>query len=178
MVKDIEWDAQQIAALNIDQVRKLRANAEKLGKEQVITLCDADLASRLPAKKDVQKLKRPPASKPGRYVVGFHFKCARDQGVSFNSDGTFWSGTWVVDESHAARGVEINAYVALHERKSELSYRQGLIKGWRKVEREEKYADRPVKIKSGIDFLLAPTSDPFQWVGAGAGEKGYAWGGN
>ena len=83
----------------------------------------------------------------------------------------------MVGEDHAKRGVELNAYVALHVSKAQPSYRQGVIKDWRKVDREPEYGGRSVKIETGIDFLLIPTTDPYQWVGSGAGEKGYAWAG-
>ena len=98
--------------------------------------------------------------------------------MSENSDGTFWSGTWVVDKQHADRGMSIGAYVALHKTKSEPSYRQGTIKAWREVERERQYGEQPVKIEVGIDFLLQPTHEPYAWIGSGTGEKGYAWDGD
>jgi len=94
-----------------------------------------------------------------------------------NSDGTVWTGTWVVDKIHAERAAKIGAYVAPHTAKSELSYLQGVVKDWRKMEREQEYADgKPVKIEFGVDFLLEITNEPHPWNGDGSGEKGYVWG--
>jgi len=109
-------------------------------------------------------------------VVGFHFVCPDERGVTRNPDGTIWTGTWVVDSNHAERGSKNGAYVALHTSKSQRSYLQGTIKDWRKAPRDPEYADgRRVKIESGIDFLFEPTSEAYEWQGDGAGEKGYAW---
>ena len=77
------------------------------------------------------------------------------------------TGSWVVDEDHAARGMKMGSYVALHQTKSEPSYRQGIIKDWRKD-----------KDNGRIWFLLEPTQEPYLWVGSGAGEKGYYWSGD
>jgi hypothetical protein len=31
------------------------------------------------------------------------------------------------------------------------------------------------KTEEGIEFLVQGTSEPYDWVGGGAGEKGYQW---
>lgn len=31
------------------------------------------------------------------------------------------------------------------------------------------------KDNEGIEFLVQETGQPYEWVGAGAGEKGYEW---
>jgi hypothetical protein len=109
-------------------------------------------------------------------VVGFHFVCPQETGVTHNSDSTVWTGTWVVDARHAERGARIGAYVALHTTKSEPSYLQGTIKDWRRSPRERQYADgQPAKTPFGIDFLLELTASPYDWQGDGSGEKGYAY---
>ena len=176
-LKKVDWDPERIAALAIGRVQDLRKNALHYGDQALVHRCDADIARRSPA-----KVRRPiagqAASRKGRFVSGFHFVCDRKKGVTLNPDGTFWTGAWVVDEAHADRRAKISAYVALHAAKAELSYRQGVIKAWRKVTREPEYAGRPVKIETGVDFLLEPTSDPHKWVGSGSGEKGYAWSGD
>jgi hypothetical protein len=49
---------------------------------------------------------------------------------------------------------------------------------WRKARREPEYAEgHPARIESGIDFLVQPTNEPYNWFGEGSGEKGYKWGG-
>jgi hypothetical protein len=97
--------------------------------------------------------------------------------VQLNSDGTFWTGTWVVDKEHATKGLELGAYVALHKNRSELSYRQGIIVDWRRSERENSYADgQETKTRYGIDFLVQPADGRFAWCGDATGEKGYFYG--
>jgi hypothetical protein len=79
----------------------------------------------------------------------------------------FWTGIWAVSEAHWAPALAVGAYVALHESKAELSYRQGLLKGWRREARHGK------AIPSGIVFLVEPSGIPLPWRGDGSGEKGY-----
>jgi hypothetical protein len=172
MIKDPRWDSERLAALTLDELKTVRTNAIRLGKSEIISLCDGELARRSPAKKRVASSS---VSNDGKVVGGIHLVCAGDNGVSLNSDGTFWSGTWVVAKEHAVKGEQINAYVALHEKKSEPSYRQGIIKGWRIGTRDRQYADAPVQTEEGIEFLIEPTPDAYAWVGDGTGEKGYLW---
>ena len=143
-----------------------------------MALCDAELSRRAPSR---EKTPRTPKviveSRHAQVVIGFHFVCPQEKGVTRNSDGTVWTGTWVVDKIHAERAAKIGAYVAPHTAKSELSYLQGVVKDWRKMEREQEYADgKPVKIEFGVDFLLEITNEPHPWNGDGSGEKGYVWG--
>jgi hypothetical protein len=173
----IDWTVEQIAALPTDRVKILRENASRLGETLVLTLCDAELSRRAPRREKTPRITNVTAeSRHGQNVVGFHFVCPQEKGVTRNSDGTVWTGTWVVDKMHAERAARIGAYVALHTAKSELSYLQGVVKDWRKMEREQEYADgRPVKIEFGVDFLLELTDEPYDWKGDGSGEKGYVW---
>jgi hypothetical protein len=46
----IEWSAEKIAALELEGLKSLRANALKIGHREVIALCDAELAKRKPPK--------------------------------------------------------------------------------------------------------------------------------
>ena len=110
----------------------------------------------------------------GGPVIGFHFVCENDRGVKVNPDGTFLTGTWVVDKRHAERAMKLKGYVALHSTRASPSYRQGTIKAWRLVDREKQYGDQPARIASGIEFIVQPTAEPYVWVGDGTGEKGYA----
>jgi hypothetical protein len=98
-----------------------------------------------------------------------------DHGVLLNSDGTLWIGTWVVAQEHAIKGERISAYMALHEKKSKMPYRQGLIIGWRSGQRDRQSANAPVQTEEGIEFLVEPTSKSYCWIGDGTGEKGYLW---
>ena len=165
----IQWDEQSLAALTSVELQNLRSNAMRKGAINVVTLCDAALAKR-PGIKAVPK--EPKVVKNGRYVTGFHFVCDADKGVTMNPDGTFWSGVWVVDAVHAANAPKVGAYLALHKIRAEPSYRQGLVRGWRTTLR-----NIAAKTEDGIEFLIEPTDQPYDWVGAGTGEKGYRWDG-
>jgi hypothetical protein len=171
-----DWTPERIAELPVKSVKVLRENARKQGNSAVVDLCDADMARRAPVRNKLPPVKVIPESRHNRVVIGFHFVCDRGKGVTANSDGTMWTGTWVVDQIHAERAEKIHAYVALHATKAEPSYLQGIIKGWRRTAREQEYADgRPAKTEFGIDFLLEPTTESYRWNGDGAGEKGYLW---
>ena len=106
----------------------------------------------------------------GSVVIGFHFVCGNEKGVTRNSDGTAWMRTWAVAERHAEWALKISSYVALHSSRSQLSYLQGVITGFRLAKRVG------AKTENGIDFLVKLTDEPLTWVGDGPGEKGYAWG--
>jgi hypothetical protein len=174
----IKWTAERIADLPTEGVKNLRENARRLGEISVVTWCDAELSRRAPSHEKASRITKAAAeSRHGQVVIGFHFVCPQGEGVTKNSQGTVWTGTWVVDKTHAERAAKIGAYVALHTTKSELSYLQGIVKDWRKEEREQEYADgRPVKTEFGVNFLLETTNEPYVWKGDGSGEKGYLWG--
>jgi len=167
--------AEDIARRTKDEVRAIRKNAARLGATSTVELCDADLAQRASAK--VSRSKKLTPASPDHVVLGFHFVCPTEKGLTRNPDGTLWTGTWVVDKTHAERASKIGAYVALHEAKSKLSYLQGTVKDWRNQKREQAYAEgQRVKTERGIDFLIQLTNKPLQWHGDGAGEKGYYYG--
>ncbi len=165
----IQWDEQQVAVLSATALKNLRNNAIRKGAVEVVSLCDAELAKR-PMKKAAPTKRK--VANNGRYVTGFHFVCDADRGVTMNPDGTFWSGVWVVDEAHAANAPNVGAYLALHKTRGAASYRQGLVRDWRKATR-----NIAAKTEDGIEFLVEPMEQPYDWVGAGTGEKGYQWGG-
>jgi len=172
----IEWTTERIGQLSTDQIKSLRENASKRSEDKVVELCTAELAKRKPTRPKTQRANPVATSHEGEVVGGFHFVCPKEKGVERNPDSTFWTGTWVVDEAHAEQAPQIPAYVALHTTKSEPSYLQGTVRGYRKTSRQPEYAEgRPVKIETGIDFLLAPTTTSYAWHGDGAGEKGYLW---
>jgi hypothetical protein len=172
----VAWTPERIAELSIEGVKNLRENAKKLANNAVVDLCDAEIARRAPTHTKLPRAKAAPESRHAQVVAGFHFVCDKGKGVENNPDGTIWTGTWVVDQLHAERGEKIGAYVALHATKADPSYLQGIIRAWRRAGRQQEYAEgRLVRIESGIDFLLEPTKEPYQWHGDGAGEKGYLW---
>lgn len=169
-----EWSEERIAALATDEVKSLRENAARFGHQKTVDLCAAELAKRTPPKS--KKPKTANVHRSGQYVSEFHFVCPSELGVTTNLDGTKWSGTWVVDEDHAIAAEKYGSIVALHASKAESSYLQGVVKGWRKSQREAKYSgDQTVRTALGIDFLFEPSGTPTPWKGDATGEKGYAW---
>lgn len=164
------WTSERIAALALSQLRTLRANASERGAASVMLLCDADLARRALIDKSSPPSARPIERACDYVVIGFHFVCANEKGVTRNPDGSVWTGTWVVSELHARRASKIGAYIALHTSRSEPSYLQGVIKDFRWSKREG------AKTQKGVVFLVELTDEPFSWVGNGSGERGYAWG--
>ncbi len=170
----ITWTKEEIATRSTEAVRNLRNNAARLGQQQVVFLCDEELLRR-----KRQNLKKPKTNKEdqaGFFVSEFHFVCPNELGVTRNSDGTLSSGTWVVSVENAMAAEKYGSLVALHTTKSEPSYMQGTVKGWRQRPREDRYSGEQVtKNKSGIEFVLEPTSASLVWQGDASGEKGYAW---
>jgi len=172
----IEWSPQRIAALSTEDLKNLRANALRKAGKSIIELCDAEIERRTPARAKVTNVLRSGLSRTDQYVGGYHFVCPAEKGVIRNGDGTFWTGTWVVEKLNAEMSTKHGAYIALHVTKSDQSYLQGNLKDWRQAERDREYAEgQLVKIPMGVDFLVEPTDQPYQWIGDGAGEKGYAW---
>jgi len=97
-----------------------------------------------------------------RRVLGIHFVCRGDANVVDYGDGTFDSGIWVVGRAHH-RTVE---YIALHERKAERSYRHGRVLKCRAVVHGG---------RERVIFTVRQEGPTMDWVGDGAGERGYRW---
>jgi hypothetical protein len=172
----MEWTSEKLSAYSTEQIKTLRENASRKGNADVVAMCDAELLRRKPTKSKPNR-SISASSHSGEVVLGFHFVCANEQGVVRNSDGTAWTGTWVVAREHAERAPVIGTYVALHSTKSERSYLQGTIKDVRRRERERSYAEgQTVQTEFGYDFQFELTDIPYEWQGGGSGEKGYAWG--
>jgi len=171
MVKDYVWTSDKLANEPLETVKLLRERAIAKANIELLVLCDNEIARRLPPKGPASQLDR-----KGQPVRGFHFVCKRDRGVVHNPDGTLWSGSWVVAKEHAERAERNNAYLALHESKSEQSYLQGIVKGWRTAPRDRQYSDVEAQTEEGIEFLVEPISTAFPWRGGGSGEKGYWYG--
>jgi hypothetical protein len=171
VVKDFTWSAEKLSELDKAKLEIVLANAKRAEKIDLVSLCEEEFSRRTPPKKP-----RLSSQRNDGPVMGFHFVCKRDQGVSQNADGTFWTGTWVVAKERAEDGEKNCAYVALHEKKSEPSYLQGTIRGWRIASRDRQYGEVPIQTDEGIDFLIEPTSVTLGWQGDGTGEKGYWYG--
>ncbi|MGY4465895.1 hypothetical protein ACVWWK_001577 [Bradyrhizobium sp. LB9.1b] len=171
MPKDFVWSTEKLSILPSDKLRNVRDNAISRGNAELLLLCEAELARRK-SSKNVAVVRSSIASP----VKGYHLVCRREHGVVFNEDGSFWSGSWVIAKSQVERSERVGAYVALHERQSELSYLQGVIKGWRIAPRAPTYADQERQTSQGVEFLLEPTSTPLAWRGNGTIEKSYWYG--
>jgi hypothetical protein len=175
MIECMVWTKEKIENLADNQIEALRENGAKRHRQDIVELCDQEIARRKPT-----RAKKVPnqgnVNHSGQYVSEFHFICPTELGISRNPDGTIWTGTWVVAEEHAEKAVDHGALVSLHLSKTELSYMQGVIKGWRKSSRQRRYSgEQPTQIKEGIDFLFQPSDSPVPWKGDATGEKGYAW---
>jgi len=159
---------------NVDTIRK---NAARLGAIDLVEMCDRDLASR-PSTKSKRNHEIHPKHSETDVVTGYHFVCERDRGVTQIGDGRFWSGSWVVAEVNVKNSLKYGAYLALHESKSDASYRQGQILNYRRSPRdmlEGNESSPEVKTEEGIEFLVQETNEPYAWVGTATGEKGYRW---
>jgi hypothetical protein len=160
------WTPEKLAALDLPRLKNVEENALRNGVSDLIGMCASEIASR---KKSPSRHSSSPAkAESGDVVTEYHFVCRNDRGVTFNSDGTFWSTSWVVAEDVIKKSLRFGAKFALHNTKQEPSYRQGLIKDYRRI---GDFADG--KVESRIDFLVLSESQPLEWAGSGSGEKGY-----
>jgi hypothetical protein len=161
------WTPEKLSNLDLSKLKNVQENAVKNAVPDLMDMCASEIASR--KKVTPSRQSSPPAkAESGDIVTEYHFVCRNDRGVAFNPDGTFWSTSWIVAEDVIKKSLRFGARFALHNSKQELSYRQGLIKGYRRI---DGFADG--KVESRIDFLVLSESQPLEWVGSGAGEKGY-----
>lgn len=168
MLKPIIWTPEKLAGLSPKELGNLRENALRRSDTATVAACDDLLLTQRKSKPAVGSGKSPLAG--SGTVAGFHFVCSGDTNVTFNKDETFWSGYWNVAKEHPPRSLEAGCYVALHESKTRPSYRQGKVLNYKVAADPQDKAAKP-----RIEFLVQPTSESYDWVGAGAGEKGYAW---
>lgn len=96
-------------------------------------------------------------------VIGMHFVCKSDRNVTDHGDGTFDTGFWYVARKHW----DTVEYVALHESRDCLSYRQGRVVSWKATLYEG---------KTRVIFTVEAEGTRRAWVGGGSGEKGYSRG--
>jgi hypothetical protein len=172
----MDWTTDRIAALSTDQIKSFRKNAFDRGATKIVEMCDLEMSRRAP-------VKHPPRAQGERRdrrnapVIGYHFVCRpEEKGVTRNSDGTVWSGTWVVAEAQAERSLQVGAYVALHLSHAEPSYLRGTVQGWRRAKREDEYAEgQEVKTPIGTDFLLQLIDGQIEWRGEGTVERSYVY---
>lgn len=90
---------------------------------------------------------------PGIRGVGIHLVCRDDRGVTELEDGTFETRAWRVNE----KWVRSAAYVALHQRKRDASYRQGRLLEFR----------YDIRLPDRFVFVVQPMDDigPVSWPG-------------
>jgi hypothetical protein len=169
------YTPEKLALESREALARIRKNAVRLDANDLVELCDSELKARGP-----QKPKRVPRNQAQHsntdVVTGYHFVCQRDRGVTPIENNQFWSGSWVVAEANVRTSIKYDAYLALHEAKSDVSYRQGRIINYRRSVRDMlSQTDEGGRTEEGIEFLVRETSEPYVWVGAGSGEKGYRW---
>lgn len=159
---------EKLKKYSINELKNLLENAKKRNANDVAQMCNDELNQRAPEK--ARPTKGSSEYLEGDIVTGYHFVCSKDRGVIEVEDGQFWSGSWVVSEQNVQTSIKYVAYLALHETKAQNSYRQGRILNYRRSPRE-----MVKKSEDGIEFLVQTTNEPYAWVGAGTGEKGYRW---
>jgi hypothetical protein len=113
----VEWTKEKISEQPDEDIKRLRKNAEALGRQDIAELCRVELLLRKP-KRTKGSTRTHIEDRSGLYVSEFHFVCPNELGVTRNEDGTIWTGTWVVAEEHAQSAVQYGAQVALHSLKS------------------------------------------------------------
>ena len=171
------YTPEKLARESRENVETIRKNAARLGAIDLVNMCDRDLEARPLPKNKRSDIAHPKLSDTD-VVIGYHFVCARDRGVAQIDKDQFWSGSWVVSEANVRESLKYGAYLALHESRSEMSYRQGQILDYRRSPRDMLDGDKTgerTKIEEGIEFRVQETSEPYVWVGEGTGEKGYRW---
>jgi hypothetical protein len=170
----MNWTAEEIAKRSDEELKSLRLNAIRHGKEEVVVLCDAELAARKPPK--AVKRAAESGDRADQYVSELHFVCPGELGVTKRPDGLIVTGTWVVSADVAEQGLKHSSIVALHASKAEPSYIQGEIVNWEVRPRESRYTgDEINKTREGIDFTIRLTNAALPWQGDATGEKGYLW---
>lgn len=92
-----------------------------------------------------------------------HFVCRNSLNIEWNSDGTFSTKYWKVSQKNA----QSVKSVFLHESKSDASYLQGEVIGFRKVQY--------LGVVNRFEFIIRPNDLQMEWEGNGTGEKGYAY---
>ena len=169
------WTPEKLGLESRKRLETIRKNAVRLGASDLVELCDNELKSRRPQKEKRNQHAQSQHSETD-FVIEYHFVCARDRGVTETKDGRFWSGSWVVAESNVRNSLKYGAYLALHESRSNPSYRQGQILNYRRSTRDMfSKSEQGLKVEEGIEFLVQRTNEPYAWVGTGSGEKGYRW---
>jgi len=167
---------EQISKWSIEEVKRVRDRALKIGAQNIVDLCEHSIAERAAVKKPARPTD--PGKRNRQNATELHFVCKpKDKGVTFNNNGTAWSGTWVVARDQAEYITKINGVVCLHLARAEQSYLQGVALDWQPAEREKTYAEdgREVKTKYGVKFLLKLIDTPMTWKGNATGEKGYGY---
>lgn len=163
------WTPEKVAALDKRELANLLENAKHGNAADVVSMCEAELTTRAPAKVRSGKLAK--TKRPSDFVSEYHFVCGRDRGVIELGNGRFTSGSWVVSVENVRRSLQYGAILALHETKAHKSYRQGRITKYEIASREMVAG----KVEEGVEFLVEAFDEPLDWYGDGAGEKGYRW---
>ena len=167
MARSHNYTPEKLRNLETSKLKALYENALRLDAADLVEMCRSELSLRSPRK---AKERDQGEHSTNSFVSEYHFVCAKDRGVTPAGPGKFWSGTWVVAQENVEKSLAFGASLALHESKSDVSYRQGKIVEFRRGSR-----DIIDKENEGIEFLVEETASPLEWVGGGSGEKGYKW---
>ena len=95
-------------------------------------------------------------------VIELHLVCRERANVSNETEESFESGFWKIDEKKLQETEPI--HIGLHQEKTQVSYLQGRLTG--------------VRIEDARVILeVSKTGQPMVWRGGGSGEKGFLYSG-
>jgi hypothetical protein len=80
VMTDVIWTREKLATKSLDRVKQIRSNAIAKRRDDIVALCDSEIAHR--------------SGGSERRVKGIHLICGGGSGVRRNPDGTFHTGTW------------------------------------------------------------------------------------
>ena len=89
---------ERLKALDRSKLQTISENAEQKGANDLIQMCDEELALRAP--KNERKGRASSVHAEGDVVTGYHFVCSKGRGVDEDNNGQFRSGSWVVAEAN------------------------------------------------------------------------------
>ena len=134
---------------------------------EVVGVDDESVGSGLPGKirgSSTKEVRMPRE----RRLEEAHFVCRQGRNVVDQNDGTFLTSYWVMRPEHIQPGLVF----ALHEKKAESSYLQGLVLSLTDVRTERTSSGM---LRRRVKLLVQKTPESLPWKGRGSGEKGFVW---
>ena len=165
---DHNYTSEKLRAYDSKQLAQIRQNALTKLVFDLVELCDAEMLER--RVETPSRTINDESKNLKNVVVEYHFVCDGDEGVTDNSDGTFFSRSWVVSEQILKRSIKLGTRLYLHGARAEPSYRQGKVVAYENVQ-----ALGEGKMRDRIGFCVEPDNQTGEWFGRATGERGYRW---